>query len=203
MQGPRLVRLREHTCRDIIRGVGFNNNGAAEVKVSKDWGRGEQGAEVTESFVAPRISGPVPLCIFAGELGEGATDTGVAGDESPVKVGEAQERLKVLNISGSGPIADGIYFRGVHLEAMRGDDETEIPDSLGVEVTLLGVEAKSGLLEGLEDLAHVFLMRLEAVAVDENVIQVGSAKPIEKGAKGVVDEVLECRRGIGKAELHD
>jgi hypothetical protein len=50
-----------------------------------------------------------------------------------------------------------------------------------VEVALLRVEAKSGVLEGLENLAYVLAMLFPRVAVDQDIVEVGGAEPIKEG----------------------
>lgn len=59
------------------------------------------------------------------EGGEWCTDLAKMGDETVVKVGKAQETLKIFNGSRLGPIPDGLNLPLVYLDVVLVNDITK------------------------------------------------------------------------------
>ena len=60
--------------------------------------------------------GPVLMIVFLREVKEGAGDSGVVGNESTVKVGEAKEGSYILDFNGGWPGGDAIKLDRINGE---------------------------------------------------------------------------------------
>ncbi|KAG6893244.1 hypothetical protein C0992_010751, partial [Termitomyces sp. T32_za158] len=87
-------------------GVAFEYDGEFRVEVPEDRGNGEGFLEKFEDALTLTV--PVPQDLLSGEAGQGLRDAGVIVNESSVEVGEAQERLNLLDIPGTRPVEDSI-----------------------------------------------------------------------------------------------
>jgi hypothetical protein len=72
-----------------------------------------------------------------------------------------------------------------------------------MELTLLWFEVQARLLKGLQDPVDIFLVFLKSIRVDQCVIEIRGAESVEVGGKDIIDEILKCCWGIGKAEWHN
>ena len=74
---------------------------------------------------------------------------GVAVDESSVKIGEAEKRLDVLDISWFWPFEDCGHLHWVHPEPLQRHDESQAFYSVSVELAFLQVGKQSNFSEAL------------------------------------------------------
>jgi translation initiation factor IF-2 len=56
------------------------------------------------------------------------------------------------------------------------------------------------LLEYFQDLVDMFLVFFKSVRVNEDIIEVCSAKSVEIGSENIIDEILEGCWGIGETK---
>ena len=62
----------------------------------EDRARQEESFELIKGLLASR--GPVPAVVLLCEVKEGASDSGVVGDEPMIEVGKAKEQLHIFDL---------------------------------------------------------------------------------------------------------
>src|SRR5258708_2892693 len=126
--------------------------------MAQDWGSGESILQRLERggfclAEIPRGSLLTQVCQWQGQLG-------VVRNEVVVKVCESREQLYIMHIPWFQPALDCGYFRQVHMEPCRGQDETQVFHCIHVELAILGISVESGFLELPEYFPHVVLVCL-------------------------------------------
>ena len=106
------VGLEEDGARRMFGGVRGDGKGGGEVREVKDGFGEEEAFEGVEGGLAGR--GPVPGEVLLGKVKEGASDVGVVGNESTVKVGEPKERANIFHLGWRRPICDAVELDGIH-----------------------------------------------------------------------------------------
>ena len=104
------VGLKEDGARRMFGGVRGDGERGGEVREVEDGFGEEEALEGVEGGLAR--GGPVPGEILLGEVEEGASDVGVVGNESMVKVGEPKERANIFHLGWRRPICDGSSLTG-------------------------------------------------------------------------------------------
>ena len=75
--------------------------------------------------------------------------------------------------------------------SISADDEAEILDLLDVELALCDVRLEAELPQSLKHLSYMLFVFLQRVAVNQDIVEIGSAENIEVLSQGVVDVMLE------------
>ena len=95
---------RNNRSQGIVGGVGFHYERCIRDPMRQNGCGDECFLQCLESGATS--VGEHPGCSFTREASEGDCDVGITMDESPVEVGEAKERLDVLNLARRRPVQD-------------------------------------------------------------------------------------------------
>ena len=106
----------------IIGGVSLNNRIQCRVEMSKNGSRCKSSLEEGKGLLAG--SRPIPQHILVCKAGEGHHHVRIVDDETPIKIGESQERLDILDAARNGPVLDDLHFRFGHVDAVRVNNKT-------------------------------------------------------------------------------
>ena len=117
-----IVVKRKYPGDRIIGGVSLNDRIQCQVEMSKNGSRRKSSLEEGKGLLAG--GRPIPRHILARKAGEGHRHVRIVDDEMPIKIGESQERLDVLDTARNGPVLDDLHFRFGHVDAVRANNET-------------------------------------------------------------------------------
>ena len=147
--------------------------------------------------------GEIPSCTFPSKSGERDDGIRVSINESSVEVIEPEKGLNVLDIPRFWLFQNCLDFVRGHPEALWAEDVTEIFNSIGVELTFVCVSIKPVDTEMSEDFSDMFVVFLQVIGVDQDVIKIYNHEDIYHVSKNVIHEALESGRGIGKSKWHN
>ncbi|KIO10318.1 hypothetical protein M404DRAFT_129673, partial [Pisolithus tinctorius Marx 270] len=116
-------------------------------------------------------------------------DVRVVINESSVEICKAKERLDVLHLLWLRPITDCLNLLSRHGETRRRKNITEVPDRVGVKLTLLWLGIKTMLSKAAEYLHYMFTI-------------LGCHQDIKHVCKDAIDESLESHRHVSQTEWH-
>src|SRR5690554_1105783 len=149
------------------------------------------------------ISVPDEHGVLFEEPGNGPNDLREVLDESPIKVGKAEEDLNVANGTRGGPRGDRADFSRVHGDAFWRDHITKELDLGDMELAFIDIDLKLGIREQLEDFANMESMRVFVLGIDQDIIQINDDYSVKALTEDIVQESLKRGRGIGQTERHD
>ena len=72
-----------------------------------------------------------------------------------------------------------------------------------MEGTLVSMGVKSVLSESSEHLSDMFLVVINIIGVDQNVVQINENAYIQEIGENVIHKTLKSGRGVGKSERHN
>ena len=147
--------------------------------------------------------GEIPSCTFLSKSGEWDDGIGVPINESLVEVIEPKKGLNVLDIPGFRPFQNCLDFVRGHPKALGAEDVTEIFNSIRMELTFICASIKLMSTEMSEDFSDMFVVFLQVIGVDQDVIEIYNHRDIYHVSENVIHKALESGRGIGKSEQHN
>ena len=116
--------------------------------------------------------GEVPCSTFPCELGKRNCDFQVIVNESPVEVGEANERLYVFNLPRFRPLLDNFDFLVSHCQAKVCQDISEELNGISVPFAFICFDIETVFSKASEQFVDVFLVLFEIVGIDEDIIEI-------------------------------
>jgi hypothetical protein len=125
----------------VIGSVGFQDERKTGNEMGKDRSAQEGSFQRVESFLADGIE--IPRNSFSCEACKRNDNVGISLNEPSIEVAESEEGLNVFNLPRSRPVGDNVDFLGVHGESRRREDESEIFDSVRVELALFWTAIQS------------------------------------------------------------
>eukprot|EP00896_Chara_braunii_P021225 GBG79101.1 hypothetical protein CBR_g28816 [Chara braunii] len=140
--------------------------------------------------------------VLAGEFVERVRDLGKVANEWAVIFGKAKEGKELEKGLGWRVLDEGCDLRGVHMDAISGDNMVEVFDARSGKRTFVELGVEFLLSEDREDLAEVLKVGLEGGAEDKDVIKVDNDADFEEVVEDLVHGGLEGSGGIGESEWH-
>ena len=196
------VCLEEDGGGGIFGGVCCNSKGSGEVQEMEDRLQQEKGLEGVKQCLACRR--PVPRKVLFGGVNKGSSDIGVVEDKTSIKVHEAKEGSHVFEFLRSGPTCNPIQFDRVHGKLSGFDNHTKVFHFGGGEAAFLKFEVEVQLGHSLKDVSGVFSVGFFVRGEDEKVVHINDEPSFgDHVLEGVVHELLERSRGVGKPKEHD
>ena len=93
-------------------------------------------------------------------------------NESPVEVGEAKERLYVLNLPRFQPLLDNLNSFVGHCQAKVCQDISEELNGISVPFAFICFGIETVFSQASEQFVDVFLVLFEIVGIDKDIIEI-------------------------------
>ena len=138
----------------------------------------------------------VEFGVFLKKLREWVDNTGIAADETPVEVGEAEELLEFFHSARCWPVQYGRYFVLRHADAGRGDDEAQELRLPCRELAFGRGAVEFVLNKALQHSADVGRVLFDFLGEDEDVVEIDEDNDVQHISEHVVHEVLKNGRRI-------
>src|SRR5467141_1376018 len=148
------------------------------------------------------LIGKVPRGTLAGKTCERNGDFGISVNETTIEVGETEEGLNVLDLSGFRPSLDDLDFVLGHGEAFGRQHVSKVFAGSDVELAFVCTGKKSVSVESAKYFSDVSLMFDNVVRVDEDVVQIDNDYDVNNVREDVVHKPLESRWSISKPFRH-
>jgi hypothetical protein len=112
-------------------------------------------------------------------------------DESSVEIGEAEERLNILDFSRLRPILDDLDFIFGHFDTMFVDNVSEIFHFVLVEFAFVTTGIKSMLAKSFKDFDDMSFVFFGGVGVHKDVVEIDEDRDVEHVCEDVIHEPLK------------
>ena len=136
--------------------------------MSQDWSCCEGLLEAPKS--CSRRIRPGELDKLSCECSEGGGQGGVVANELPVEVGEAQERLHLLDRARDKPVEYGRHLGWIHADASLGNQVTDECHFRYVKLALLDFCIELVVADNLKDCLDMLLVLGRVLRVDDDVV---------------------------------
>jgi len=120
-------------------------------------------------------------------------DFRISMNEMTVKVGEAEERLNILDFPWYGPILNNLDFVWGHCEAFRGQHVSEVFTGSDMELTFFCMGKNSVSTESTEYFQDMGFRLGNVVRINEVVIQIYDDYNIDHIHKDVHESLKSCQ----------
>ncbi|KIN95999.1 hypothetical protein M404DRAFT_164307, partial [Pisolithus tinctorius Marx 270] len=156
----------------LIMGVIIQLRGHQSLGVKSNWvdlavtagDREDAGDGIVQSISLDSDRDPrdevIPRSPLVGKPSQWYNDVRIIKDKLVVKIGEAEERLNILDLARLRPVTDGLDLFLRHREASRGEVESKVFNQVRVELTFLQLRIQAMKLKPVEDFLDMLLVRL-------------------------------------------
>ena len=141
---------------------------------------------------------PLPGCILASEVVEGASDGSKILNKTRIEISKTQKSTDSTKVTRDGPFTNGLDLSRIHRNFSLPDDKTQIFDFELLKDTLLGTEEEVVRLEAFEDFMGDLAVLFKSHGEDEDVVEVNAHHAIhDKVVEDVIHYFLEHHRAVG------